>query len=64
SEPLRERLAGNARALSQREFTPAAFAGKLLRFYDAVARKIGDGQAHAEPPQSHQPPRPQVHRRG
>jgi glycosyltransferase involved in cell wall biosynthesis len=63
SEPLRERLAGNARALSQREFTPAAFAGKLLRFYGAVAQKIGDGRAHAEPP-SHQPAQPRVHRRG
>jgi len=63
SEPLRERLAGNARALSQREFTPAAFAGKLLAFYEAVAQKIGDGRAHAEIPAS-QPSRPQAHRRG
>jgi glycosyltransferase involved in cell wall biosynthesis len=64
SEPLRERLAGNARALSQREFTPAAFTGKLLRFYEAVAQKIGNPPAHAEPPHSHQPAQPQVHRRG
>jgi glycosyltransferase involved in cell wall biosynthesis len=46
---LRERLADNAQRLAEREFTHAAFVGKLLRFYDAVAQKIGDLQHHAEP---------------
>jgi glycosyltransferase involved in cell wall biosynthesis len=46
---LRERLADNAQRLAEREFTHAAFVGKLLRFYDAVAQKIGDFQHHAEP---------------
>ena len=60
SEPLCQRLAENARRLSRSEFSPAAFEAKLLRFYEAVARKIGDGPAHAEPPQ----PQPQLHRHG
>jgi glycosyltransferase involved in cell wall biosynthesis len=48
SEPLRERLAANARRLCQEEFTPEAFARKLLGFYDEVQRTIGDGPAHAD----------------
>jgi glycosyltransferase involved in cell wall biosynthesis len=50
SEPLRERLAANARELALREFTPAAFAAKLQRFYEAVARKLANGRADAAPP--------------
>lgn len=37
---LRERLAANARAFAQREFTPEAFRRKLLGFYDAVSHRI------------------------
>ncbi|HEX3129030.1 MAG TPA: glycosyltransferase family 4 protein [Thermoanaerobaculia bacterium] len=37
---LRERLAAAARDLTQREFTPQAFAGKLLRFYDSIEERI------------------------
>jgi len=51
SEPLRRRLAENARELAQREFTPAAFERKLLAFYEAVARRIGKGWAPAETPE-------------
>jgi glycosyltransferase involved in cell wall biosynthesis len=39
---LRERLAANARALAQREFTPEAFRRKLLTFYEAVANHISE----------------------
>jgi glycosyltransferase involved in cell wall biosynthesis len=41
---LRKRLATNAREFARREFTPEAFARKILRFYDSVARKIGGEQ--------------------
>lgn len=37
---LQERLAAAARDLTQREFTPQAFEGKLLRFYDSIAERI------------------------
>jgi len=37
---LRERLAANAHAFAQREFTPEAFRRKLLGFYDAVSHRI------------------------
>lgn len=60
SEPLRERLAANARRLCQEEFTPEAFSRKLLGFYAAVERTIGDGSAHAAPFERAEP---QAHRR-
>jgi glycosyltransferase involved in cell wall biosynthesis len=47
-ELLRERLAMNARQFAQRELTPQAFEEKLLRFYDAVAQKIGGKIDHGE----------------
>jgi glycosyltransferase involved in cell wall biosynthesis len=47
-DPLRERLATGARQFAQRELTPQAFEKKLLRFYDAVARKIGGEIEHGE----------------
>lgn len=47
-EVLRERLAGNARQLAQREFTPAAFERKLLGFYDALMQKTGGSWSHGE----------------
>jgi glycosyltransferase involved in cell wall biosynthesis len=47
-ELLRERLASNARQFAQRELTPEAYAEKLSRFYDAVARKIGGKIDHGE----------------
>jgi glycosyltransferase involved in cell wall biosynthesis len=37
---LRECLAAAARDLTQREFTPQAFEGKLLRFYDSIEERI------------------------
>jgi glycosyltransferase involved in cell wall biosynthesis len=37
---LQERLAAAARDLTQREFTPQAFEGKLLHFYDSIAERI------------------------
>ncbi len=37
---LQERLAAAARDLTRREFTPQAFEGKLLRFYDSIAERI------------------------
>jgi len=37
---LQERLAAAARELTQREFTPQAFEGKLLRFYDCIEERI------------------------
>lgn len=45
---LRERLASKARQLAQREFTPLAFEGKLLRFYEAVAKRIGEDAPDGE----------------
>jgi glycosyltransferase involved in cell wall biosynthesis len=45
---LREKLASNARQFAQRELTPEAYAEKLSRFYDAVARKIGGKIDHGE----------------
>lgn len=39
---LQERLAAAARELTRREFTPQAFEGKLLRFYDSIAERIGE----------------------
>jgi glycosyltransferase involved in cell wall biosynthesis len=48
-EPLRERLAANARRLAQREFTSDAFRRKLLGFYDAVVQRMGDdGKQHGQ----------------
>ncbi len=47
-EVLRERLAGNARRLAQREFTPEAFRRKLLAFYDAVTERIAQHDDHRE----------------
>ena len=47
-ELLREKLATNARQFAQRELTPEAYAEKLSRFYDAVARKIGGKIDHGE----------------
>jgi glycosyltransferase involved in cell wall biosynthesis len=58
-EVLRERLAAKARQFAQQEFTPSAFEGKLLRFYDVVAQKIGEDGPDGEierletRPQSH-----------
>ena len=43
SDPLRERLGAAARRYARREFTPEAFAAKLLGFYAEVERKIGRG---------------------
>jgi glycosyltransferase involved in cell wall biosynthesis len=37
---LQERLAAAARDLTQREFTPQAFEGKLLHFYDLIEERI------------------------
>jgi glycosyltransferase involved in cell wall biosynthesis len=37
---LGERLAAAARDLTQKEFTPKAFEGKLLRFYDCIEERI------------------------
>lgn len=37
---LQERLAAAARDLTQKEFTPEAFEGKLLHFYDSIAERI------------------------
>jgi glycosyltransferase involved in cell wall biosynthesis len=37
---LQERLAAAARELTERELSPQAFEGKLLRFYDSVAERI------------------------
>lgn len=47
-ELLREKLASNARQFAQRELTPEAYAEKLSRFYEAVARKIGGKIDHGE----------------
>ncbi len=41
-ELLRERLAGAARRLAQRELTPEAFRRKLLGFYEEVSASSGD----------------------
>ncbi|HEX6863150.1 MAG TPA: glycosyltransferase family 4 protein [Thermoanaerobaculia bacterium] len=49
SDPgLRERLATNAKDFARRELTFEAYEGKLLRFYDAIEKKIGGGTAHGE----------------
>jgi hypothetical protein len=37
---LATRLSGTARDLTQREFTPQAFEGKLLRFYNSIEERI------------------------
>jgi glycosyltransferase involved in cell wall biosynthesis len=50
SEPLRERLGAAARRYAQREFTPEAFAVKLLGFYGEVERKIGEAPRHGVEP--------------
>jgi glycosyltransferase involved in cell wall biosynthesis len=39
-EVLRERLGRAAREHARREFTPEAFAGKVLRFYRSVEERI------------------------
>jgi glycosyltransferase involved in cell wall biosynthesis len=41
SEPLRERIGAAARRYARREFTPEAFAAKLLGFYGEVERRLG-----------------------
>jgi glycosyltransferase involved in cell wall biosynthesis len=46
----RERLAASAKDYAQRELTREAFEGKVLRFYDLVAQKIGEGWRHGESP--------------
>jgi glycosyltransferase involved in cell wall biosynthesis len=45
---LRERLASAARELARREFTPQAFEGKLLRFYDSIEERIREETSHGE----------------
>jgi glycosyltransferase involved in cell wall biosynthesis len=47
-EVLRERLATNAKNFARRELTLEAYKGKLLRFYDAIEKKIGGGSGHGE----------------
>lgn len=47
-EVLRERLATNAKTFARRELTLEAYEAKLLRFYDAIEKKIGGGSGHGE----------------
>jgi glycosyltransferase involved in cell wall biosynthesis len=45
---LQERLAAAARELTQKEFTPQAFEGKLLRFYDCIEERIREERRNGE----------------
>jgi glycosyltransferase involved in cell wall biosynthesis len=45
---LQDRLAAAARDLTQKEFTPQAFEGKLLRFYDSIEERIREERRNGE----------------